>query len=73
MPVGAELVLGFALLEGALDVEGALLLLLLAGAELGVGVSSVVTGVVSGATTRFTVVVSGTVIGSVIGSVIAPT
>ena len=71
MLVGAELVLGFALLVGALEVEGALLLLLLVGAEL--GVSSDVTGVVSGATTRFTVVVSGTVIGSVIGSVSAPT
>ena len=70
MLVGAELVLGFALLVGALEVEGALLLLLV-GAEL--GVSSDVTGVVSGATTRLTVVVSGTVIGSVIGSVIAPT
>ena len=63
MLVGAELVLGFALLEGALEVDGALLLLLLVGAAL--GVSSVVTGVA----TRFTVVVSGTVI----GSVIAPT
>jgi len=62
MPVGATLVLGFALLVVVLldDV----------GAD---GVSSVVTGVVSGAATRFTVVVSGTVIGSVIGSVSAPT
>jgi hypothetical protein len=68
MPVGAELVLGFALLEGALDVDGAVLLLLV-GATLDGGVSRVVTG----AATRFTVVVSGTVIGSVIGSVIAPT
>jgi hypothetical protein len=72
MPVGPALVLGFALLEGTLDVEGAWLLLLV-GAALGVGVNSVVTGVVSGATTRFTVVVSGAVIGSVTGSVIAPT